>query len=108
MTIKKNNVERIQLRYYLNKIFGKNVWCKLFIINYKDLENIDNLSEKNKNDFFIKLNSFEKEETKYKILYMNFENNSPFQKKIIYFFENYVKINIILMNNLGNINFDKK
>ena len=108
----KNNVERIQLRYYLNKIFGKNVWTKLIIINYKDLENIDNLGDKNKSDFCIKLNSFEKEKTKHKILYINFENNSPFQKKIINFFENYIhnnkNINTIVINNLGNINYDKE
>ena len=108
----KNNVERIQIRYCLNKIFGEKVWCKLIIINYKDLENIENISEKNKNDFFIKLNSFEKEKTKHKILYINFENNSPFQKKVIYFFENYINnnknINTIVINNLGNMNYDKE
>ena len=48
-----NNIERIKLRYDLNKIFGENVWCKLIIINYKDLENIDSLNEKSKKDFFV-------------------------------------------------------
>jgi len=107
-----NNVERIQIRYYLNKIFGENVWCKLITINYKELENIDNLSENSKNDFFVKINSFEKEKTKHKILYINFENNSPFQQKIIEFFGNYVhknkNINTIVINNLGNMNYDKR
>ena len=101
-----NNVERIQLRYYLNKIFGENAWCKLITINYKDLEN-----EKSKNEFFVKVNSFEKEKTKYKILYINLENNSPFQQIIIDFFGNYVdknkNINTIVINNLGNMNYDK-
>jgi len=106
-----NNVERIQIRYYLNKIFGENAWCKLITINYKDLENIDNINEKNKNDFFVKVNAFEKEKTRHKILYINFENNSLFQQKIIDFFGNYVhdnkNINTIVINNLGNINYDK-
>ena len=70
----KNNVERIQLRYYLNKIFGEKAWCKLIIINYKDLEIFDSLKERNKNDFIFKLNSFEKEKTEHKILYVNLEN----------------------------------
>jgi len=108
----KNNIERIKLRYALNKIFGENVWCKLIIINYKDLKNIDSLNEKSKNDFFVKVNFFFKERTNHKILYINFENNSPFQKNIVYFFENYVhknkNINIIVFNNLGNINYDKE
>ena len=58
----KNNIERIKLRYALNKIFGENVWCKLIIINYKDLKNIDSLNEKSKNDFFAKVNFFLKKE----------------------------------------------
>ena len=106
------NVQRIQLRYFLNKIFGKNAWCKLIIINYKELENIDKLNERNKNDFIIKLNSFEKEKTNHKILYINLENFSPFQKNIIYFFENYIKnnknINTIIINNIGNINYNNE
>ena len=106
------NVQRIQLRYFLNKIFGKNAWCKLIIINYKELENIDKLNERNKNDFIIKLNSFEKEKTNHKILYINLENFSPFQKNIIYLFENYIKnnknINTIVINNIGNINYNNE
>ena len=48
--------------------------------------------------------------TNYKILYLNFNNTSPFNKNFAYFCEKYLyynnNINIIILNNIGNINKD--
>jgi hypothetical protein len=55
-----------------------------------------------------KLNQFEKENTQYKILYLNFCNNSPYQTNFAYFCEKYLNlnnnINIILIDNIGENN----
>ena len=57
-----------------------------------------------------KLKSFKKEDTDLKILYLNFEGHSPYQKSFINFCKNCLNIkkyiNFVIINNIGKINFD--
>ena len=105
-----NNINRIKLRYNFNIIFDK-AFCKLITITPKDYDNIFEINEQEQKALNNKLNSFKGEVTKYKLLYLNFENNSPYQKNFIYFSQKYLKdiaFNAIIINNLGNINFEQE
>ena len=105
-----NDIQVFRLRYNLNKIFkGKNLY-KLIVITPDDYNNILNFNEEQENYLNKKLHKFYNEETKYKILYLNFNNNSPYNKNFAYFCEKYLYynkyINIIIIDNIGNINKD--
>ena len=97
-----NEINRCKLRLGLNKIFGYKTWCKIININISKLFIIDeNL-----------MNLFKNENTNLKILHIDFENQSPFQKIFIDFYEKYlnnnVNINTITIDNIGEINYDKE
>ena len=105
------NIKKYKIRYALNQIFGFNVYCKIIIINYKDFENIDS----NRKDLIKlerKLNSLIIQNTNLKILYINFEKNSPFQTCFYNFCNKYLKdnphINLLVFDNIGNDNYDKE
>ena len=100
-----NEINRYKLRLNLNKIFGDKVWCK--IINIKISKLLDN--DKNYDSLE---NAFKNESTDLKILYLDFENQSPYQKCFIDFCEKYLNskanINTITIDNIGEINYDEK
>ena len=106
-----NNIARFKLRYNLMNIFNNKAWCKLIVIKHKDLENVFELNNNEEKHLYNKLNYFENDNTIYKIVYIDFEYNSPFQKNILYFFEKHLNnnknINTIILDNIGNINYDK-
>ena len=105
-----NEIQVFTLRYYLYTIFNCKIWNKLIVITPDDYNNIFNLNKKEENNLYKKLDKFENENTNYKILYLNFNNTSPFNKNFAYFCEKYLyyneNINIIILNNIGNINKD--
>ena len=106
-----NNIQIFRLRYNLNKIFGQDTRRrKLIMITPEDFNNIFNLNEEEEYNLNKKLDKFYNDNTKYKILYLNFKNNSPYNKNFVYFCEKYLYynkyINIIIIDNLGNINID--
>ena len=105
-----NNIKRFKLRYNLNKIFGFNIWSKIIIINYKEIENIyiNKTEEKN---IINKLFSFDNDTTNLKILLIDFEYNSP-QQNIFYNFcktylNNNSNINMLIFCKIGNLNCDE-
>ena len=103
-----NDIQCFKLRYNLSKIFSNKMIFKVIMITPKDYNNISNLSEEEKKKLMKKMNQFEKENTKCKILYLNFCNNSPYQANFAYFCEKYLNlnnnINIILIDNIGENN----
>ena len=105
-------IELFQKRYFLNDIFNDKIWCKIIKITPKDYENIFDLNEEQEKKLYNKLNQFEKDKTCFKILYLNFENNSPLQKKFIYFYEKYLydnkNINTIIIDNISYIKSEKE
>jgi len=105
-----NDIQRLKLRFNLNKICSEKVWNKIIIITPKDFENVYNLKDEEKRKLRHKLKSFKREETDLKILYLNFEGHSPYQKNFILFCKNYLNIqkyiNIVIINNIGKINLD--
>ena len=105
-----NDIQRLKLRFNLIKICSEKVWSKIIIITPKDFENIYNLKDEEKKKLKHKLKSFKREDTDLKILYLNFEGQSPYQKNFIFFCNNYLNIkkyiNFIFINNIGKINFD--
>ena len=107
-----NNIRRFKLRYNLNKIFGNNVWCKIIKITFKDFENIFEFNEVEKENLEKKINWFKNTNTNFKLLYLDLENNSPYQKQFYYFCKNYLNdnknINTLILNNIGNINYDNE
>ena len=105
------NIKRYKIRYNISKIFGFNDCNKIMIINYKEFENIDS----NKKDLIKlerKLNSLINQTTTLKILFINFEKNSPFQTCFYNFCNKYLKnntnINLLVIDNIGNDNYDKE
>ena len=105
------NIKKYKIRYIFNKIFGFNDFSKILNINFKDFENIDS----NRKDLIKlerKLNSLIKQTTNLKILYINFEKNSPFQTCFNNFCQKYLKnnpnINLIVIDNIGSANYDKE
>ena len=108
-----NQVDKLKVRYYMNKIFGSSTWCKMVNINYHDIENIFDLKDKDKLKFVRKINQFKHEfNNNCKGLFFNLENNSLFQKKVIHFFQEYIapspNIDIIIINNFGKENCDEE
>ena len=105
-----NTIQRFRLRYNLNKIFSYKAWCQLIIITPEDFNDIYNFNEKQQNNLMIKMNRFSNENNNYKMLYLDFNNNSPYQKNFFYFCEKYLNlnknINIIIIDNIGDINKD--
>lgn len=103
-----NNIQKFKLRYNLNRIFSYKAWCKLIIITPEDFNNIYNLNEEEQINLMNKLNKFENDDNKYKILYLNFKNHSPYQQNFLYFCEKYLNsnknINNIIIDNIGEIN----
>ena len=103
-----NEIQCFKLRYNLSKIFSNKIIFKVIMITPKDYNNISNLSEEKKKKLMKKMNQFEKENTEYKILYLNFCKNSPYQTNFAYFCEKYLNlnnnINIILIDNIGENN----
>ena len=107
-----NDYTRFELRYDLNQIFGLSSWCKLIIITYKDFENISATNILSNIGLLDKLNQFEKEKNNdLNVLYINFESQSPYQKDFIYFCNQFLKnieyINLIVIDNIGNINYSE-
>ena len=106
-----NDIQCFKLRYNLSKIFSNKMIFKVIMITPEDYNNIFKLSEEEKKKLMKKLNKFEKENTQYKILYLNFFNNSPYQTNFAYFCEKYLNlnnnINIILIDNIGENNKEK-
>ena len=103
-----NNIQCFKLRYNLSKIFvNKNIFKVIWITN-EDYNNIYNLSEEEQKKLMNKMNQFEKENNKNKILYLDFCNNSPYQKNFVFFCEKYLNlnnnINIIILDNIGENN----
>ena len=105
------NIKRYKIRYIFNQIFGFDDFNKIMNINYKDFENIDS----NRKDLIKlerKLNSLIIQATNLKILYINFEKNSPFQTRFYNFCNKYIKdnpnINLLVIDNIGNDNYDKE
>ena len=88
-----NDIQCFKLRYNLSKIFSNKIIFKVIMITPKDYNNISNLSEEKKKKLMKKMNQFEKENTEYKILYLNFCNNSPYQTNFAYFCEKYLNLN---------------
>ena len=102
-----NNIDKFLLRYNLNTIFGFNVYCKLITITPKDYDNIFNFSYKEERNLMIKINR----NTDLKILFLDFENNSPFNKKFFTFCEKYLNysiVNVLIIDNIGNLNYDEE
>ena len=111
----KNNIRRFKLRYNLNKIFGMHLWSQVRIILYKDIKNI--LSNKNEekppeNIMNIMNNFLYENNTNLKILLIDLEYNSPYQKIFYDFCKTYLdnneNINMIIIHGIGNINHDDK
>ena len=105
------NINRYKLRYALNKIVGFNDCCKIIFIKYKDFENIDS-NRKELIKLERKLNSLINLYTNLKILYINFEKNSPFQTCFYNFCNKYLKdnphINLLVFGNIGIDKYDKE
>jgi len=104
-----NAIQIFRLRYNLNNMFFTDKFCcKIIMITPDDFDNIYNLSDKEENDLNKKLDKFENENTKYKILYLNFNNTSPYTKNFVYFCDKYLyfnkNINIIIIDNIQIIN----
>ena len=103
-----NDIQCFKLRYNLSKIFSNKIIFKVIMITLNDYNNISNLSKEEKKKLMKKMNQFEKENTEYIILYLNFCNNSPYQTNFAYFWEKYLNlnnnINIILIDNIGEKN----
>ena len=82
------------------------------MITPEDYNNIVNLKKKEEDNLNKKLDKFWIENTKYKILFLNMKNNSPYNKNFIYFCEKFLyynkNINIIIIDNLGDVNKDNE
>ena len=106
----KNNIRRFKLRYNLNKIFGFHVWTKINIINYKDINNLLYNVGKEK-QYNIMQKFIVETTTNLKIILIDLEYNSPFQKYFYDFCKIYLdnnkNINMIVFHRIGNINYDK-
>ena len=107
----KNNIRRFKLRYNLNKIFGIHLWSQVKIIRYKDIKNI--LSNKNEEKpYNIMDNVIDENTTNLKIILIDLENNSPYQKIFYDFCKTYLdnneNINMIIFHGIGNTNYDDK
>jgi len=106
----KNNIRRFKLRYNFNKIFRFNIWSKIIIINFKEIENCDEKMTEDKN-IYNKIHEIEKENTNLKILLIDFEHNSPYQKNFYYFCKKYLdnnpNINMLVFHKIGNNNNDE-
>jgi hypothetical protein len=95
----------------LNKIFGVHLWSQVKIIHYKDIKNI--LSNNNEEKPYYIMNNFiDENTTNLKIILIDLEYNSPYQK-IFYdfckaFLDNNENINMIIFHGIGNINYDDK
>ena len=103
-----NDIQIFRLRYNLNKIFDNKFWKKLIVITPDDYNNIFDFNKDEVNYLNKKLDKLEDENTNYKILYLNFNNTSPYNEKFAYFCEKFLYyckyINIIIIDNLGNDN----
>ena len=103
-----NDIQIFRLRYNLNKIFDNKFWSKLIVITPDDYNNIFDLNKDEVNYLNKKLDKLEDENTNYKILYLNFNNTSPYNENFAYFCEKFLYynkyINIIIIDNLGNDN----
>lgn len=113
----KNNIRRAKLRYNLNKVFGFHLWSKINIINYKEIRNLlSNESKDNQNNIMQKFIDDTNTNTNLKILLIDLEYNSPYQKIFYDFCKNFLdnnqNINMIIFHKIGNNNyeenFDKK
>ena len=103
-----DDFQRFKIRYNLNQIFSNKVWCKLVIITPNDYKDIYELNEKKQKYLNEKLSKFENEDTNLKIIYLNFEDNSPFEKNFIYFCKNYLNnkhFTIVVIHSIGKKNF---
>jgi hypothetical protein len=98
-----NNFQKLKLKFNLMKIFGGNT-----IVSPHLLES--NVSEEK--TLWQIINTYENSNTNNKVLFINFEYNSPYQKKFFDFFEKYINnnrnINTIIFYNFGMINYDEE
>ena len=106
--------KKIFVRYTINNFFSSKGWCNLVIIKPDDFNNIKNLKKDDISLLIKKINKFEEDENKdidSKILYIDFENNSPFQENFIYFWNKYLgyneSFNKIYYTNIGKINYSQ-
>ena len=112
--LKKDAYKKIFVRYSINNFFSSKAWCNLVIIKPDDFNNIKNFNNEEIDILTSKINKFEEDENKEvesKILYIDFENNSPFQENFIYFWNKYLNYNecfdTIYFTNIGKINYSQ-
>ena len=112
--LKKDAYKKIFVRYSINNFFSLKAWCNLVIIKPDDFNNIKNFNNEEIDILTSKINKFEEDENKEvesKILYIDFENNSPFQENFIYFWNKYLGyndyFNTIYITNIGKINYSQ-
>ena len=105
-----NDIQCFKLRYNLSKIFSNKYIFKVIRITPKDYNNICNISQEEEKDLMNKMNLFAKDNTSYRILYFDFCDHSPYQTNFYYFCQKFLSfnknINIIIIDNIGNINRD--
>jgi len=112
--IEKENIyslyQRIYLKYHFKRIFSKKAMCDVIIITFEELKSIIQLKEKEINNLKYKLNHFEYDKNNFKILIIDFKDNSPYQQNFIYFCHNFIgyneSFNKIALFNMGKKNFD--
>ena len=112
--LKDDGYKKIFVRYSIINFFSSKAWCNLVIIKPDDFNNIKNLKNEEIDILTHKINKFEEDENKEvesKILYIDFENNSPFQENFIYFWNKYLGyndyFNTIYITNIGKINYSQ-
>ena len=112
--LKDDEYKKIFVRYSIINFFSSKAWCNLVIIKPDDFNNIKNLKNEEIDILTSKINKFEEDENKEvesKILYIDFENNSPFQENFIYFWNKYLGynecFNSIYITNIGKINYSQ-
>ena len=103
----KNNIRRFRLRYNFSKIFRFRIWSKIIIINFKKIENCNEKITEDKK-LYNKIHEIDSENTDLKILLIDFEYNSPFQKNFYCFCKIYLdnnpNINMLALHKIGNYN----
>ena len=105
-----NNIRRFKFRYNLNKIFGNNIWSKIIIINYKEIEMIYENKTEEKSIVNI-MYRFDDDNNNLKILLIDLQYNSPYQNKFYNFCKTYLdnnpQINMLVFHKVGSFNYEE-
>ena len=105
-----NNIRRFKFRYNLNKIFGNNIWSKIIIINYKEIEMIYENKTEEKSIVNI-MHRFDDDNNNLKILLIDLQYNSPYQNKFYNFCKTYLdnnpQINMLVFHKVGSFNYEE-